>query len=566
MNHLKLVPSQADCIPTKIFRSLFWISGLFAGLVQAIAGRSSLDPDGISYLNIAGAYVRGGWRSSINSYWSPLYSWLIAIPDSLHLSNANNELLILHLLNFLIFVLTMASFEFFLSSFLGHFPKDPSPFLLSPWASGLPRCVAYLVFLCMILKWLPNALTTPDLLAALFSFLASAFLIRLKSGIRPAANSLGFGTSLAFGYLAKAALFPYAIFSLAVLFMVHRRAPRGKASFLLAPIAFLIVAGPFLVSVSAKEGKLTFGESGRVNYLMYVNGYPPYWMGEDIGGPAETRGFHRTETFPVVFTFAHPVPGIYLPTNDSSCWYREIRPRFHWKDQLMVLPETSLVLGGMFGRYGEIAAALLAMMLVCRRERRLAVVQKSWLSTVPALCMFVLYAFVHIEERFLAGFMVIFWVALLLSAIEECRKRMRTVRPILVALLLILFVSFTWGAARQTMSAFLSHPSSSSAALESLESVGLRNNSKVGVLGSVFNLYVLRTGQFSVVAAIPPSSEAYYFAASGERLARTDEAFLQAGAQALIVQSESPVLQPGWKHAPSTNLYVKLLSIADKRP
>jgi hypothetical protein len=566
MSYLKSVLSQVARNPTKTVRSLFWISGLFAGLMQAIAARGVLYPDGISYLNVAEAYVRDGWRSSINSYWSPLYSWLIAIPNLLHLSNLSNELFILHQLNFLIFILTMASFEFFLSSCLGPSPKDPSLLAHTSWASVLPRCVAYLVFLCLILKWLPNALTMPDLLAAFFSFLAAAFLIKLNSGIRPLSNSLGFGVSLAFGYLAKAALFPYAIFSLAVLFIARRRAPRGKASFLLAPIAFLIVAAPFLVSVSAKEGKLTFGESGRVNYLIYVNRYPFYWIGEDIGGPAETRGFHRTETSPVVFTFTHPAPGIYLPTNNPSRWYQEVRPRFHLKDQLMVMPETSLVLGGMFGRYGEIAAAVLAIILLCRRERRLAVLQNSWVLTVPALCMFALYSLVHIEERFLAGFMVIFWVGLLLSAVNECRTRMRTVRPILFALLVILFISFAWGTARQTMNALLIRPSSSSAVLESLESVGLGIHSKVGVLGTVFSLYELRTGQFSVVAAIPPSSEADYFAASGEKLARTDQVLLEAGAQALIVQSESPVTQPGWIHAPSTNLYVKLLATTEKRP
>src|SRR5258708_17066017 len=97
---------------------IFWILGFFGGLIQALATRTIFSPDGLSYLNVARAYVKNGWHAGLNSYWSPLYSWLIAIPEAMHLLNPDNELLVLHLLNFLIFLLTMASFDFFLSSCL----------------------------------------------------------------------------------------------------------------------------------------------------------------------------------------------------------------------------------------------------------------------------------------------------------------------------------------------------------------------------------------------------------------------------------------------------------------
>jgi hypothetical protein len=559
MTSLNAIWGWATANSSSRIRTLFWILGVFGGLIQAVATRTIISPDGLSYLNVARAYVKNGWHTGLNNYWSPLYSWLIAIPDALHFLNPNNELLVLHFLNFLIFLLTMASFDFFLSACLQNFTEHEGFPPLSPESSATLRCIAYLIFLCMTLQWSPVGLTTPDMLAALFSFLAAGFLVRINAGQEIAWNSVGFGACLALGYLAKAALYPFGILSLMLLFVVRRIASLSGRKLLLAPMAFVIVAGPFLGSLSVAKGRFTFGESGRVNYLMYGNGFPPYWFGEDIGGPTEPRGFQRTETHPVIFTFTDPFPGTYSPTFHPGEWYRNSHPNFQWKSQFLVLRETSLVLAGMFGNYGELAAAALALLLICPPSRRIAVLKQSWLLTIPPVFMFWLYAMVHIEERFLAGFMVIFWVGVLSAAVRGCQGRLRIVRPILIALSIILVVGFAWRTARQTVSIFQKLPNPAAMNTNSLESVGLKSQSKIGVLGYVFDVYAIRAGQFTVVAAIPPSSEDEYLAADEELVARTDQALATAGAEALMLKSTTPILQPGWVHAPNTDLYVKLL-------
>ena len=35
-----------------------------------------MGPDGISYLDIGDAYLRGDWYVAVNAMWSPFYSWL----------------------------------------------------------------------------------------------------------------------------------------------------------------------------------------------------------------------------------------------------------------------------------------------------------------------------------------------------------------------------------------------------------------------------------------------------------------------------------------------------------
>jgi hypothetical protein len=50
---------------------------LVLGLLQAWAGRHSMQSDGISYLDMGDAIVRGDWRMALNGYWSPLYPFLL---------------------------------------------------------------------------------------------------------------------------------------------------------------------------------------------------------------------------------------------------------------------------------------------------------------------------------------------------------------------------------------------------------------------------------------------------------------------------------------------------------
>ena len=41
--------------------------------------RHYVNPDGLSYIDMGEAYIRGDWDMAINTYWSPLYAWLIGI-------------------------------------------------------------------------------------------------------------------------------------------------------------------------------------------------------------------------------------------------------------------------------------------------------------------------------------------------------------------------------------------------------------------------------------------------------------------------------------------------------
>src|SRR4051812_18999382 len=55
-----------------------WIILVSAGLVQAWYTRHRIYSDGVSYLEMARYYAAGNWNAALSSYWSPLYSWILA--------------------------------------------------------------------------------------------------------------------------------------------------------------------------------------------------------------------------------------------------------------------------------------------------------------------------------------------------------------------------------------------------------------------------------------------------------------------------------------------------------
>ena len=58
-------------------KAVFRLLAVTMAALQAWRG-FSVNPDGVSYLDIADAYLRGDWHAAVSTYWSPLYSWLLA--------------------------------------------------------------------------------------------------------------------------------------------------------------------------------------------------------------------------------------------------------------------------------------------------------------------------------------------------------------------------------------------------------------------------------------------------------------------------------------------------------
>src|SRR3954452_20137182 len=81
-----------------------WLIALALGAAQAWATRFTMNPDGVSYLDIGDAYWRRDWPNAINAYWSPLYSWILGGFLKVIKPSIYWEYPLVHLVNFLIYV------------------------------------------------------------------------------------------------------------------------------------------------------------------------------------------------------------------------------------------------------------------------------------------------------------------------------------------------------------------------------------------------------------------------------------------------------------------------------
>lgn len=65
-------------LPRRLMRLGPAIVAVLAAGILAPGYRYGVGIDGLSYLTIAEAYARGDWAQALNTYWSPVYSWLLA--------------------------------------------------------------------------------------------------------------------------------------------------------------------------------------------------------------------------------------------------------------------------------------------------------------------------------------------------------------------------------------------------------------------------------------------------------------------------------------------------------
>jgi hypothetical protein len=180
------------------------------------------------------------------------------------------------------------------------------------------------------------------------------------------------------------------------------------------------VSAPFVVAISRVKGRLTFGDTGRLNYAWHVNRATPFihWQGEPAGAHG-TPAHPSRKLFdsPAIYEFATPVAGSYPPWYDPTYWYEGIRPRLSFSQQLKAIARNVLhAYQFLFYRFfpGAVVSALFILFYLSRRPtRRLARdVAAYGFLLAPALVASASYLLIHFEQRYFAPFVVVIGMSL----------------------------------------------------------------------------------------------------------------------------------------------------------
>ena len=568
------VQSGADTEPGSsgpnylVLRIACWCVALGLGATDAWANRFTMNPDGVSYLDIGDAYWHGDWHNAINAYWSPLYSWILGFFLKVVKPSAYWEYPLAHLVNFLIYVAALACFEFFLKTFIEDRRRRDQE-LLKDGQMGLPESswwlLGYSLFASCSLRLIGLGLVTPDMCVAGFLFLASALLIRIRSGNATRATYLAFGLVLGFSYLAKAVMFPLGFVFLAVAIVGNysSRSARSNAIFSLA--AFLGIAGAFILLLSRAEGRVTFGDAGALTYEVYVDHVDQFVP----SGAGLIHPIRKLLSEPATYEFSQPVSGTYPLWYNSAFWHAGLKPFFSLRGEWAMIRYGFLVYFVILTSVHQaLAAALLA--LICISPGPLAscrAISKAWHLLVPSVSALILYWLVYTETRYVAPFVLIIWISLfsgLRYGHTERSRRLLSICIVAIAATTLIFQGVAAGYAIKLGSK--ADPTYWRAA-QALSGMGLRPGDKLAVIASEpfgsGGAFVARLARMKIVAQT--SVEDKSLTGNPDAMSRLLAALRDAHVQAVVWHAESrPESDPSWMQLDSTDYYVHVIETRDR--
>lgn len=385
----------------------FLVIAIALGAAQAWTSRYAMNPDGVQYLDNASAYSSSDFQHALNSQWSPLYPWLIGAWLAVFHASPYLEFPLVHLLNFLIYLLSLAAFLFFLKGVLGRIPEEKhAPVLLIACSS----------FLYCSLDFTNLAYVTPDLLVSLFTFLAAGFLLRIASGSASASRYVALGAVLGVGYLAKTPFLILGLLYLGITAVLSFKQRGGLVRWCLLAAAFAAIAVPYIWILSNAKSRFTVGDSGASNIIWLVNGVPYYnWQGGPPDNGAPIHPTRQLSSDPAIFEFATPIAGTYPPWYDPSYWSQGAGIAFRPGDFLRALHRQIQLYGYLVHhRQLPLVFALATLFLLSRdKSRILAGMRPFWPVLLLGATPFAMYAVVHAEGRYLAPFFVLLWTTLM---------------------------------------------------------------------------------------------------------------------------------------------------------
>jgi len=560
-----------------LLKAILWLIAIFLGLLQVWVYRNILSSDdAIVYLDIGDAILRGDWNTVITGYWSPLYGLLLSLVTSVLKPPMYWEFFTVKLTNFLIYLFALFTFDRFLSELIFSYNQkiDESPtnsFLKIPdwiWVTS-----GYLLFLWSTLKWLPLYNDTPDIFTTALLYLASAILLRLHARSPNWVSFIGLGVILGFAFLSKAAMLPISlIFFIVSAFSVnHFRQNLPKV--FAAILAFIIVVAPFMGALSLSKGRLTFGDTGKLNYAWRViGGVQPfrYWQGREPGWGTPKHPPRIIFKNPEVLEFATPVGGTYPLWHDPSYWYQGLKFKSNPLKQLKILVRNILFyyrrfLGALFFGYIILAFASgksWTSLRFLRENWRLLFVAISGLGAYSLVAdMQVVGSPMQPSLRYVAPFVVLLFAGVFSSVrLPNSVESKRLVAGMTVATMVWLGVYF-YDLAATNIKIIVNRPGQHLQwkVADELQKLGLEPGDKVAIFGTYFypDFHWARLARVQIISEL--RNEKSFWDKDPKTEAKIIEKIKQTGVSAIVQKAGLKIpdsaLAKGWQKVGNTGYY-----------
>ena len=567
---------------TKFVQGGFVFVAVCLGLLQTAVNRHYINPDGVSYLDMSDAYWRGDWEMALNSYWSPLYAILAGIPLNLFQVPAYWEATVVHLVNFVIFIIALLAFHRFWR-------------LLAKWhyqelsvddANGLPEWawwgIGYGLFIWGAIYMVTLQQVTPDLLVFVSILLAMGSILKIQLG---EANTLAFvslGLILGLGFLSKAAMLPISLVFIFVAFFsvgLNRSAIKNIS---LLGITFILIGALFVVPLSQTKGEFTWGDSGTLNYIWFVNGVTRHIHWQESGPSPNGEPVHTTRQIlerPAIFEYKAPISGTFPPWYNPPYWFEGSHSTFSIYQQLAIITSNLILYFKWFiqQHLGLITAILVLFLISGKRWEIVSSLSKSWFLFLPVIAALAMYALVYVEERYIGAQLLLLWGGIL-SAIRlpkdnQVMKTVSAVSVITVAVLILNTAALTSDILLNAQYSLLNWQNESEhqawqVADELQTQFNIDDEDSLAFIGYTFDAYWARLAGVRIIADMPLRIDLpnlnddieYFWTASDEVRLQAFDTFQSTGAS-LVVTDMIPAganLEE-WQQLGNTNYYVYIL-------
>lgn len=393
----------------------------------------NVNPDGVSYVDLARAFAAHGPRALVNGYWSPLYPAVLGSAFAIGHPTHTGAYPLMRGIGFVVFALTTFAFARLVRVALDS-PEAP----LHRTTRLLAVIAAWELYAVLVLKGIGLFLVTPDLGVAGIVFWAAAELIHIMRSPVPPLRWIRLGLVLGVGYWWKAILFPVSGVVLLVAAAIAVRRRDGWRGPLQSWAAFGALALLLVIPVSKHTGRLTFGETGRLNQFWYVadGGY----VVDACQPPREPARARRTLQLdsvlvatPLTCTLTDRWPEATLPM-----WYD---PTFYYRGLQVPLSVRATVAaaGRNIGYLKEaleetapwVTVAFVLAGLVALGARSAA--GRTWPLVVVAAAGTGFYLAVYVELRHVVPFFVIAGLAVLAALLSRATPWRRVALAVLTA-------------------------------------------------------------------------------------------------------------------------------------
>jgi len=564
---------------------------LFLGALEGQFGNTDrgdiYGSDAVQYLDIARAIQHHDFHSALNPLWSQGYPALLATARPLFPAGPVGDWRTTRTVNFVIFAADYLVFLFLLTGMLrSRIPFNDVKRTVFLWSAALALFVVTQLCIGQVSH------VNPDLLVTTLFFFATGILVRILNYSTSHPIRLGalLGLTLGLGFIGKAVFLVLGCGLLTLFALALFTKRRKLAPAIAAATVFGLIVASYGAALSRTTGHVTLGEAGSINYTWHVNRLQKWvhWQGgiqpaaeawpkasiarfaqwetapPDFGTPVHPTTVLQTS--PAVYGFAAPMHATYVPYFDPPYFYSGYHHLFRPRYQLIAFAKnlgdfTQVVLTQPL----FIAFALsLLILLSDPRSRRafLPSLRRHWVLPAIALFGVAIYLPVHLEGRYLAGFLAVLSITLLISAFEFAPSPTR-----LRAAALLLLLGFTGSLIGYQLPVWrnIAHAKSPYTNLEWLRGQAVLDqhlpaNSQIGVINWTPNLqsdwaYIAHVQITSEIAS-PQDMDLFWQSSPGQQQS-TLAAFRRAGAVAVIAINKPPSAgDPAWRSLPNTGLSI----------